>query len=418
MRSRKAGFTLVELLISLVISAIVVAGALALLSSQQRTFQSSSADRAVQENARVALEELTGNLRLAGYGLEPVFAFDFGAVPSVIMDRAPAGAAVSIPAYACATPVQCRDATDGPDELVLLYRNPSFFRPLAAAPGGAFNSLDVAGPLATAIRKGQMLQVACASPGVWAYVTAGSDVPASTADVVTIPLRAGNGFAFGFQNQILADTCFGAVAPAGSPAATIQDAAKVLKVDRYRYLVQTYGPGGALMGWGTPGGRPYLMLDRGFLDGADQPVLDVVAPDVEDLQVVYVFPRSATPLAGATAGTLLADDAAGVELAPAAGQPYYTDVSSAATRATHFPANVGAVRVSIVVRTPEADLSLTDPALRALPAAGNRSAVNGPPGHRRLFFQTTAATPNLDVRAPFYPTYSVTSTDRLNVGGG
>jgi prepilin-type N-terminal cleavage/methylation domain-containing protein len=300
MRSRQAGFTLVELLISLTISAIVVAGALALLSSQQRTFQSSSADRAVQENARVALEEVMGNVRLAGYGLEPVFGLDFGAMATVIMDRAPPGAVVSIPAYACATAVQCRDATGGPDELVLLYRNPAFFRPLAAAPGGAFNSLDVAGPLATAIRKGQMLQVACASPGVWAYVTAGSDVPASAAATVTIPLKAGNGFAFGLQNQILGDSCFQAVAPVGSTPATIQDAAKVLKVDRYRYFVQTYGPGGG-HGLGAPGARLSDARPR-LLDAADQPVLDVVAPDVEDLQVVYVFPRSATPPPGPPPG--------------------------------------------------------------------------------------------------------------------
>jgi hypothetical protein len=74
--------------------------------------------------------------------------------------------------------------------------------------------------------------------------------------------------------------------------------------------------------------------------------------------------------------------------------------------------------VAIVVRTPDVDFTRSDPALQVLPAAGNRAALNGPPGYRRQFFQTTAVTPNLDVRAPFYPTYSVGSTDRLNVGGG
>jgi hypothetical protein len=158
------------------------------------------------------------------------------------------------------------------------------------------------------------------------------------------------------------------------------------------------------------------MLDQGLADATGNPILQMVAPDVEDLQLSYVFPRSAAPAAGAVAGTALTADAAGIDLAPAVAPPQYSDPATALNRTTHFPANIGAVRVSLVVRSAEADIRITDPAV--VPAAGNRPDVAGPPNYRRARFDTSAATPNLDVRAPFFPSYSAGAGDRLNVGGG
>jgi len=417
--STARGFTLVELLIALVVATFAVAGALALLVGQQRIFQTSSGDRAVQEAARVALDDIASNLRLAGYGLEPSFAFDFGRLASVPADRLPPGQAASVAGYTCPADVTCRDSQAGPDELVFHYRSPYFARPLVAR--GA-DSLTVAGPLTAPLEPGQILLVACYSGDMyWATVTVARHVDATAAGSFVVDLLSGVGREFGRQNAVLAsDACFGAVAPAGTAvsAAAATTATKVFKIERFRYFIRSYAADGSEVAWRTAGSRPYLMLDRGLqVDGAA--VAQVVAPDVEDLQVSYTFPRApaGTQLVGVALNVPVANDAAGIDLA--AATPTYSDRLNAPVRATHHPANIGAVGVAVVVRTPEPDARLVSPDMATIPASWNRDAVpNAPTGFRRSRFDTTILTPNLDVRAPYFPTYSDNPADRLNVNGG
>jgi hypothetical protein len=363
---------------------------------------------------------MTGNLRMAGYGLEPSLAFDFGAIPALVLDRLPTGTLGSVTGYQCANPVACRDSITGPDELVFHYRSPMFVRPLAAAPAGPSPaSISIQGPLTRPLHPGQILQVACFSGGMfWAFVTVAAEVTPDPAAVqVAIPLQAGVAGAFGFQNAALSDTCFQTVAPPGSPAATVTPAAKVFLVERFRYFVQTYDAGGNVVAWGTAGARPYLMLDQGLLDATGAPILQVVAPDIDDLQVVYVFPRSAAAVVvGATPGAAVTAAPGGVDLAPAIAPPAFSDPATAPSRTTNFPSNIGAVRVTVIARSAEPDDLVVEPAV--VPAVANRPALPGPPNYRRLRFDTSAATPNLDVRAPFFPSYSASPTDHLNVGGG
>jgi hypothetical protein len=74
------------------------------------------------------------------------------------------------------------------------------------------------------------------------------------------------------------------------------------------------------------------------------------------------------------------------------------------------------VSVTVVARSPERDATVFE---GSVPTAGNRPAVAGPVGYRRQLFGTTAATINLDARAPHFPTYSADGgADRFNVGGG
>jgi type II secretory pathway pseudopilin PulG len=168
--ARERGFSLVELMIALVISMVVIAGALALLTSQQRSFRASASDRALQETARLAVDHVATNLRLAGFGVDPSFAFDFGAQADVPMARAAPGTAVSKPAWKCASAVTCRDRIDSPDEVVFLARDPAFGRTLAQ-PASA-SELVLAGPLVSPLRAGQILQVMCFTGNMlWAFVT-------------------------------------------------------------------------------------------------------------------------------------------------------------------------------------------------------------------------------------------------------
>lgn len=414
-RSRR-GFTLIELMVALAASAIVIAAALSLLGAQQRMFRLTADQRGVQETARIALDSLSANLRKAGYGLEPIFAFDFGRTVNLTMDRAPEGTAVELPAYLCDAPVRCRDAIDGPDEVVFYARDPRWMRPVAAASAG---SLTLATPLQQPLHRGQILQVMCFTAEMyWAFVTVSAEV---SAGATVVPLLPGAGADFGRQNGILdpaVNPCFGDVFTNPAP----DRFTRVYLVNRFRYHVQSYDGAGNQVAWGSPGSRPHLMLDRGTFDDAGQRIEEVVAPDVEDLQVSYLFPRSAVVQAGSNPGAPLANDAAGIDLAPAVPHPLFSDEPvnrenpAADPRITHHPANIGGVRISIVVRgaSQESD-RVGDP---ALPAAGNRPTQAAEQGYRRSLFETTVITPNTFTRAPHFPAYRTAADPEFNSGGG
>ncbi|HTP52586.1 MAG TPA: PilW family protein [Anaeromyxobacteraceae bacterium] len=414
------GFTLVELLIGVVVATLTMAAAITLLIAQKRAFQGSSADRAEQEAGRMALEHISDNLRQAAYGIEPPMVFDFGYMANVPMDRAPAGGvpvnfggdASGKSGFPCATPVTCRDSIVQPDELAFQYRDPYFNRPLAAATP---NSLTIsllnpitaaAQPLTQPIPAGQVLQVVCYSGDmVWAYVTVSQTVNPAAGATVTIPLQAGSNLDYPHQNQTLTDTCFNS------------GQAAVFKVNRFHYFVQSYDVNGNVVPWETPGSRPYLMLDQGLLDANNNAVLNVVAPDVEDLQVSYVVPLAAAgaQLLGSTPNVQLTNSAGGIDLAPALGPPVYSTPSLSPLRATGYPANIRAVGVTLVVRSPNPDPNSSDP---TVPAAGNRPvSLNGQPGYRRMLFETSVAVPNMASAAPYFPAIG-NGADQLNVGGG
>jgi type IV pilus assembly protein PilW len=376
------GFSLVELMIALVIASIASLGALALLGSQQRVFHSSSGERGLQETARAALSEIGTSLRRAGYGIEPSLAFDFGLHPS----GDPSGAVVSC---AGAGAVRCRDAIDGPDEIVFHSRSPSFSRQLAAAPTAS--ALVLKTKLASKLQRGQILQVMCGNASRWAYVT----VASTNDDLLTVNLDTSASGAFPHQQSMLtSERCL----------SSTWETAFVFKIERSHYFVGTYE------------GRPYLMLDRGLRDASNRPILEPVAPDIEDIQFAYVFPRANPQVVGVTAGTQLTNAAAGIDLG--ATPPAYDADANDVARTTRHPANIRAVRVSLVARTSSVNPGIPVGRDQTIPAAANRGDLTGPPGFRRLTVETSETVRNLDSRGAFIPPYSQTSGDGLNVGGG
>ena len=271
MRSRPAspGFSLVELLIALAASVFVMIGASVLLRSQYHAFQSTSAERAFQDTGRVALSAIATDLRQAGLGMDIGLTFDFGAQANARGAASPAGTSFPTLPLACGAQVTCRDRADGPDELVFLSRDPGFGKSLRAAATAGSGTLTVAGPLREPLYQGQILMVACYVGNMtMAYVQVGANVAADVAAAtVSIPLTAANGSTFPTQNGLLADSCFSTVALAGDDTSVV-NAAKVFKVDRFRYFIQSYDAAGGVVPWGTAGARPWLMLDHGTTDTA------------------------------------------------------------------------------------------------------------------------------------------------------
>ncbi len=383
------GFTLVEMVVSILVAAILVAGAVAILGQQQRLLQTSSADRAIQETARTVLGEIGQNLRRAAYGMDPALAIDFDL-------------------YQCnGGAVLCRDSIDGSDEIVFYARDPAFKASVAAVPTAA--QLVLTGGIQAPLRRGQILQLMCAGAAGRTYVTVGAGVaanwvpPAAAPATTTVTLQAATGtFPRLNADLVAAAGCF------QNDWANL----RVYRVDRFRYFVQTFtDPGSTLT-------RPYLMLDRGLQDDTAADMVEPVAPDVEDLQFEYVFwnpTTAATRSVGGVLGTRLANNPAGIDLA--AATPVIDSLANAPARLTNHPANIRAVRVSVVTRSPGPDITKRQAVTQLIasqgpvvPEAGNRPAIvdlaranDSNFGHHvRIRVDSAFETRNMDARAPFY----------------
>ena len=63
----QAGFTMVELMVTMAISAIIIAAIYSSYKFQRDTFEAQDQVTEMQQNARIALWHLTNNIRMAGY---------------------------------------------------------------------------------------------------------------------------------------------------------------------------------------------------------------------------------------------------------------------------------------------------------------------------------------------------------------
>jgi len=377
------GFTLIELMVTVVVNVVVFLGVLALLQGQQRSFQRGSHDRALQDRARLAMSDLTMALRRAGYGMDPAFAFDFGPVANFaqIQDR-PDRPPVASLSHACGAAVACRDnKADGTDEVVFYARDPYFSRLIQ--PGGVSSgAISLTQGLPAALSQGQVLLVICQGGGWRAYVTVGAPAAAGSQQII---LTGEVGTSFPRQGGLLGEADGRCLRDSGTTA--------VYKIDRFRYFVQ---------GFPEPGGttRPWLMLDRGLANANGAAATEPVAPDIEDVQFAYVFPN-ATAAVGQSAGAApgnLANAPAGIDLT--AGAPTYEDaaVPPSLSRQTHHPANIRSVQVALVARAPIADAKASG--INVIPAALNRLNTAGPTGFDRYLLVTSVATRNLESRGP------------------
>jgi prepilin-type N-terminal cleavage/methylation domain-containing protein len=375
------GFTLVEVLVAVAILAILVAGISGLLVQQGLLSAKQQLQRGLEENGRLALLDVSRAVRQAGYGIAPTAAFDF--------DR-----------YACATPgiaSTCpnggRDRTDGPDEMVLSFRDPTFYRYATSIAGGGPWTVTLDRPLTQTINAGRIIQLLCGGAEPAAYLALSADAAAGSRALALRALTNADGY---YPQAGPTDACF---ASAG-----------VMLVERLRLFVQNDAFGVPCLYRERGRGGPEL-LERG----------------VEDLQLTYQIgpPPAGSPYAagGATpvgppetcAGVpgWVFGACAGVRENPseaATAPDWRGDPYDFPSRYGAHPANVRAVTITVVARSTQ---ETPDRSGDALPALANRAAR--PAGiFKRSVFTVTEQTPNLLTRAHFLPPVFASA----NVGGG
>jgi prepilin-type N-terminal cleavage/methylation domain-containing protein len=308
---RTRGFTLIELLMSMTIMMVAVAAAFGVMVNQNAMLKKQSGLSSAISQSELAFDAIERSLRLAGTGIDPQFAFDFDFYRCAL----PGGASSMSESANCQTANPIRDSIAQPDELVVMYRDPShsvwwptpgdtrsgcatpvsagvFAGKVWAVTGATTTNVTLLLKPGDTIYRGQVLQIACDDGATYTYATVNQNRTSQTgtscaaATLVLYGTQANDPFN---QPGFLGATCFSS------------GTARAFAIRRQRYFV--YRDLNA-----TPP-RPYLMLDQG-LDLDDSGTLTdadllPIASDIEDLQIAYVTEQPgilslATPPTGFT----------------------------------------------------------------------------------------------------------------------
>jgi len=414
--SRGSGFTLVEIMVALVVSAIALVAAVTAANAQQRAYYGGQKSRAAQNSARSALLFLERTLPAAGLGMDAPLALDLGWY---------------VPATCPAAMAPCtRDKTNDADELVFYTRNPNYWVPTSPAGEPAGRAWHIVPPVTASrvtvkarpgddFKKGQVLQVVCSGEPRFAYFTvltttrlpATAPGPANL-DVDLEPVVTADPFRR--QDVAAGLTCLGTTG-------------RLFQIDRYRIHVRPVAVG--------PLFDPFLVLDMGtdndFDGDVDEDDEVLLAEGIESFQVSYVFADPALPVAGSASGTpitlrtgvaadataqaLTRTDFPGTvavgqfEYAPSSFYEYPLLAPLPVQRVTNHQANVRTVRISLVARSPEPDPGASanlvwgagSPLLRL-----NQDAaplwVTPDGGYQRTVVETSVNLQNMTVRAMSY----------------
>lgn len=235
----REGFTLIEVMTAMVILVIVVTAAYATFQFQHASFTVQTRVAEAQQNLRAALEILSRDIRMAGYGIPQAVNVPPGLIP---------GGDNNI------RNIRLLNRTTGPDEICILYQyDMDSMLPPTDAPAGMAayaNSLNVTN--VAAFSQGDLVLVSDGANADMFEVTAPPVAPTLTFDV---------GGSANQYNSVGSHNPFPGYA-AGSTT--------VSRVRFARYFIDATDPD-----------HPTLMLDR--MTGAAQPLAD----DIEDMQFQY-----------------------------------------------------------------------------------------------------------------------------------
>ena len=409
-RRRPRGFTLVEVLIAALILALIVAGVVMAGNVQGQANATGARQRIAQAQGRSAMLFLERRLAEAGFGVDPVFAFDFGRYTG------------PCPAEMAGCP---RDSVNNSDELVFYSRNPAYWVPgdgnFAEPSGNAWTirgttaqTVTIAARPGDSFAQGQVVLEVCRGGNFYAFATVAQNVaPVAAAGDLIIGLNAAK-----------TDDPFSrpdlTVPPAMNAACFASGSARLFLVDRYRFHVRPVTIGGNLV--------PYLMLDQGIDRNRDGRIDEddelPIAEGIETLQVAYELanPALPTPVVGIAAplgfvqaakgftdksnsitttlfpgGTPQADQSV---YGPSAFYSYAVGPPLSAERLTDHQANIVAVRIAIVSRSPGTDRTSAGDQFQPFNQTGQPAWVTvrqvaGRDGYQRALFESTVQLPNM-----------------------
>lgn len=418
MRTSRYGFTLLEIMLALGVSAIALVAAVTAANAQQRAFYNGQKGRAAMNSARSALLFLERTVPSAGFGMDAPLALDLGwYVPATCPG-----------AMAPCTP----DKTNDADELTFYARNNSYWVPaaLAGEPRGrawhlssaAITDIVVKARPGDIFKRGQVLQLVCPGAPLWAYFTVlrTASIPEATAGgmagdltVLLEPVVATNPF----RRQDVAVTLSCANA-------------RLFQIDRYRIHVRPVDVGGGRI-------DSFLVLDTGTdndLDGdVDEDDEVLLAEGIEAFQVSYAFADPAIPEAGIVPGTAVAIragvpadttpqaltrtpfpgvvDPGQFEYAPSSffGPTLIPPLPATSPRLTNHQANVRTIRFALVARSPEPDPGASanlgwtaGSSLFRMNQDARPGWVPVDGGYQRTVVETSVNLPNMTVRAMSY----------------
>jgi len=368
------------------VSLVGVVTAANALIGQYTAMQSRDLKRTANSASREATQFLDSTLLMTGFGIDPRWALDFS--------------------YRCTTQ-PCRDSINGPDELVVVSRDPRYQylaqgEGTCTSPNGCFSgdawaitsattsppSLTVTFQPGTNLEAGRVVLAVCAgaqSPVMLTLSTAVGLPSSALPSSVTL-------------SQFSADATLGAYnAVGGLQTCHGQPGAALFLVDRSRFFVQTLN------------GTPWLMLDTGRdLDGdgvlppTDQNDLIPVTKNVVDMQVAYVLSPCAGYLTGPDSDqNWVTGDAKGTQEEPLlvtnpAAPTYDTGATDPARCSTINAANVRALRVTLRLRSDHPDHSQAGNWTGdVMTNAENRTGTLNVPGYRLFTAQLNVTLRNM-----------------------
>jgi len=366
-----------------------VAGISGVLIAQSRASAKQAQERDLKESGRLALLEISRAVRMAGYGINPLAAFDF--------DR-----------YACTTPgtgTTCpnggRDRIDGPDEVVISWRDPTFYRPLTAIAGAAGGpwTVSFAPALKNGLKSGRIVQMLCSGAEPSVYLALNADANARDTTLALRALTNADGYYTGYLpsgalNTSPTDACF---ATAG-----------LMMVERVRYYVANDADGVPAL-WKERGRGSNEMLYRGVEDV--QLTYDIGQPPAGSAFAAGGATPAAAPACGATLWTFGTCAVAGTPVESAGAPDWKNDSYDSANRYSGHPINIRNVNIFVVGRARSLSSDRTGDGVGLL---GNRPARPGTDRYHRNVFSGSETPENLLVRAHFLPPVF----NNANVGGG
>jgi type IV pilus assembly protein PilW len=367
---------MVGLAVTLIILSAVGAAFLAVI----RTYHAEALVKGSVEGARTATIFLERTVRLAGYGLDPVHAFDLRTTGLPGTDKDNHQETLAGDLFTT-------------DDLAFRYRDPAFLRRGVLSADGTALALTAGTTWGFTPKVGQAVLVAC--PGARSYTV--RQVVSST------------------QGSAVLEAHAAVPAFPGPGAACLSDDAEppfVMLVHELRLRVIRVG------------NRPYLVVFRNHAPIDGNLDYDPLAVDVENFQVAYEMnrPRSGamTPVDGSGGNWILGDDPALDDDLPStsASAPTLETGYGDAARFSKHPANVRSLRLSFTVRSARKEPS--GRAAFAPETLENQTLTGGADGYYRTTVTTSVRVPNLQSRAFFVPPIQLSDADpaELNVWGG